>query len=140
MKSKLVVTVEFGETDPAAIVFYPNFFRWFDARAWRLLVKADLTLEVLQKDFGLIGVPIAEAKCEFKKPLRFGDSVEITSYATSWKNKTFILVHEVRKDGDLYARGQEIRVCAKLRDDGSGSIYAIPIPDEIRRRLSAKEP
>jgi len=140
MKSKLVVTVEFGETDPAAIVFYPNFFRWFDASAWRLFVKAGLTLNVMQEEFGLIGVPIAEANSRFIKPLRFGDSVEITSFATSWKPKTFNLVHEVRKDGELYAEGREIRVCAKLRDDGSGAIYAVPIADEIRQRLSAQDP
>ena len=88
MNSKLVVTVEFGETDPAAIVFYPNIFRWFDASAWRLFVKAGLTLEVFRKDFGLIGPPIAEANSEFIKPLRFGDTIEITSYATSRLQKT----------------------------------------------------
>ena len=137
MKSKLVVTVEFGETDPAAIVFYPNFFRWFDASAWRLFVKADLSLGVMQEEFGLIGVPIAEANSRFIKPLRFGDSVEISTFATAWKTKTFKLVHEVRRNGELCAKGLEIRVCAKLREDGSGNIYAIPIPEEFRRRLSA---
>ena len=38
----LSVGVSFGDCDPAGIVFYPNFFRWFDrcfhhflaARAW----------------------------------------------------------------------------------------------------------
>jgi 4-hydroxybenzoyl-CoA thioesterase len=28
---KTDVTVSFGHCDPAEIVFYPNFFRWFDA-------------------------------------------------------------------------------------------------------------
>ena len=139
MKSKLTVSVEFGETDPAAIVFYPNFFRWLDASAWRLFVKAGLTLGVMQEEFGLIGVPIAEANSRFIKPLRFGDSVEITTFATSWKAKTFKLVHEVRRDGDLCAEGLEIRVCAKLREDGSGDIYAVPIAEEIRQRLSAAD-
>ncbi len=139
MQSKLIVAVEFGDTDPAAIVFYPNFFRWFDASAWRLFVKAGLTLDILQKEFGLIGVPIADARSTFIKPLRFGDSVEITTYADSWKRKTFNLVHEVRKDGELYARGLEIRVCAERLEDGSGGIRAILIPDEIRRRLSARD-
>ena len=39
MKSTFVVPVEFGDTDPATIVFYPHFFRWFDAGAWRLFAK-----------------------------------------------------------------------------------------------------
>jgi 4-hydroxybenzoyl-CoA thioesterase len=138
MISKLVVPVEFGDTDPAAIVFYPNFFRWFDASAWRLFVKAGLTLKVFQEEFGLIGVPIADAQSTFIKPLRFGDSAEITSYVATWRRKTFDLVHEVRKDGELIAKGLEIRVCAELLKDGSQGIRAIPIPDEIKQRLSAE--
>jgi len=137
MKTKLVVPVEFGDSDPAAIVFYPNFFRWFDASAWRLFVKSGLTLETLRDEFGLIGMPIAEARSKFIKPLRFGDTAEITSYVTSWKRKTFDLVHEVRKDGELCAEGLEIRVCAELINDGSQNIRALPIPKEIRARLSA---
>ncbi|MDX1406456.1 MAG: hypothetical protein R3192_18130, partial [Woeseiaceae bacterium] len=62
MKSTYTVPVEFGDTDPATIVFYPHFFRWFDASAWRLFAKAGLTLPVLQNDFGLVGLPIAEAR------------------------------------------------------------------------------
>ncbi len=139
MKSKLVVTVEFGETDPVAIVFYPNFFRWFDASAWRLFAKAGLTFDVFREEFGLIGVPIVEARSKFIKPLRFEDSIEITSYVASWKRKTFDLVHEVRKEGELCAEGLEIRVCAELLEDGSQDIRAVPIPEEIRERLSADD-
>ena len=137
MKSKLVVAVEFGETDPAAIVFYPNFFRWFDASAWRLFAKAGLTFDVFREEFGLIGAPIVEARSKFIKPLRFEDSIEITSYVASWKRKTFDLVHEVRREGEVCAEGLEIRVCAELLEDGSQDIRAVPIPAEIRARLSA---
>jgi len=137
MKSKLVVAVEFGDTDPAAIAFYPNFFRWFDASAWRLFAKAGLTFDVFREEFGLIGAPIVEARSKFIKPLRFEDSIEITSYVASWQRKTFNLVHEVRKEGEVCAEGLEIRVCAELLKDGSQSIRAVPIPDEIRKRLSA---
>jgi 4-hydroxybenzoyl-CoA thioesterase len=139
MKSRLVVRVEFGDTDPAAIVFYPNFFRWYDASAWRLFVKAGLTLEAFREEFGLIGVPIVEARSKFIKPLRFGDSVEITSYVAAWKRSTFEVVHEVRKDGEMTTEGLEIRVCAKLLEDGSEGIRAVPVPDELRRRLSTSQ-
>ena len=139
MKSKLVVAVEFGDTDPAAIAFYPNFFRWFDASAWRLFAKAGLTFDVFREEFGLIGAPIVEARSKFIKPLRFEDSIEITSYVASWKRKTFNLVHEVRKEGEVCAEGLEIRVCAELLKDGSRGIRAVPIPDEIKKRLSADD-
>ena len=137
MKSTFVVPVEFGDTDPATIVFYPHFFRWFDASAWRLFTKAGLTLDVLQNEFGLLGLPIAEAKSKFIKPARVGDTLEITSYVSKWKRKSFDMVHEVRIDGDLCAQGMETRVCARYREAGSSEFVAAPIPGEIRRRLPA---
>ena len=134
MKSTFVVPVEFGDTDPATIVFYPHFFRWFDASAWRLFAKAGLALDVLQTEFGLIGLPIAEAKSKFIKPARLGDTLEITTHISEWKRKSFDMVHEVRIDGDLIAKGMETRVCAKKTDDGE--MRAIPIPEVIKKRLS----
>ena len=134
MNSTFVVPVEFGDTDPAAIVFYPHFFRWFDASAWRLFAKAGLTLDVLQNEFGLVGLPIAEAKSKFIKPARLGDTLEITTHISEWKRKSFDMIHEVRIDGDLIAEGMETRVCAKKADDGE--MRAISIPEEIKKRLS----
>ena len=103
MKSKFVVSVEFGETDPAAIVFYPNVFRWFDASAWRLFAKAGLTFDVFRQEFGLIGAPIVDVQSTFISPLHFEDTIEITSYVSSWKRKTFELVHEGRRYGRLFS-------------------------------------
>lgn len=135
VKSKLVVPVEFGDTDPAEIVFYPNFFRWYDASAWHLFIKAGLTLEFLRDEFGLIGLPIVDVRSRFIEPARFGDTLEITSYISTWKSKTFDVTHEVHKDGNICAEGIETRVCATRSDDES--IHAESIPDDIRIRLSA---
>jgi 4-hydroxybenzoyl-CoA thioesterase len=135
MKSTFIVPVEFGDTDPATIVFYPHFFRWFDASAWRLFAKVGLTLDVLQDEFGLIGLPIAEARSKFITPARLGDTLEITSYVTNWKRKSFDVVHEVLNGGVLCAEGVETRVCARYKEDDSHEFLAISIPEEIRQRF-----
>ena len=134
MQSKLFIPVEFGDTDPAAIVFYPNFFRWYDAGAWHLFIKAGLTLDVIRDEFGLIGLPIVDARSKFVKPARFGDTIEITSYVSNWARKTFDVTHEVHNAGELCAEGVETRVCAK--SSGDGSMRAVSIPETIRQRLS----
>jgi len=139
MKSKLAVSVEFGDTDPAAIAFYPNFFRWYDASAWRLFAKAGLTFDVFRQEYGLIGAPIVDIRSTFIKPLRFEDSIEITSFVSSWQRKTFEITHEVHRSGELCATCHEIRVCAEKLPDNPNEIRAVLIPDEIRRRLSVDE-
>ena len=94
-----------------------------------------LTLDVLQNEFGLVGLPIAEAQTKFIKPARLGDTLEITSYATNWKRKTFDVVHEVLNGGDLCAEGVETRVCARYKEDDSREFLAISSPEEIRQRF-----
>jgi 4-hydroxybenzoyl-CoA thioesterase len=135
MKSILNVTVEFGDTDPAATVFYPNFFRWFDASTWRLFINAGLTLDVLKSDYGVIGHPVVDARSKFIKAVFFGDTIEITSSITNWKRKTFDVMHEVRNNGELYAEGMEVRCLLAPSDENPKRFHAIMIPDEIKRRL-----
>lgn len=135
MKSTLTVPVEFGDTDPAATVFYPNFFRWYDAATWRLFLKVGLTLDALQNDFGLVGFPIIDVRSRFFKPVVFGDTVEISSRMTNWKRKTFDVMHEVRNNGELCAEATEVRCFAAPSKEDSQHIRAVPIPDEIKRRL-----
>jgi len=137
MQSKLEVPVEFGDTDPATIVFYPHYFRWYDASAWRLFAKAGFTLDVLRSEFGLLGLPIVEANSRFITASRFGDTIEITTHIESWTRKSFKVIHEVRNGGDLCAEGFEVRICARLTDDNT--LQAISIPDEFRQRLLAGE-
>ena len=136
MKSILTVSVEFGDTDPAATVFYPNFFRWFDASSWRLFIDAGLTLDALKSEFGVIGHPVVDVGAKFIKPVFFGDTIEIVSSITAWYPKTFEVKHEVRKDAKLRANGWEIRCLVAPVNDDPLHFHAIPIPDEIKRRLT----
>ena len=36
------ITVEWGDCDPAGIVYYPSYFKWFDQGTYRLFLKAGL--------------------------------------------------------------------------------------------------
>ena len=33
-------TVEWGDCDPAGIIFYPTYYRWMDAASWHLFEQA----------------------------------------------------------------------------------------------------
>lgn len=132
----MTVNVEFGDTDPAATVFYPNFFRWYDASLWRLFINAGLSLDVLNSEFGIMGHPIVDARSKFLKPVMFGDTIEIITSVAEWKRKTFTVSHEVRKDGELYAEGSEIRCLVAPGKNDLTHFHAIPIPEEIKHRLA----
>jgi YbgC/YbaW family acyl-CoA thioester hydrolase len=67
---KTVVTIERGDCDEAGIVFYPNYFYWFDCAFQRLLRSRGLSQRELRKRFGTV-TPIVHAHCDFKAPARY---------------------------------------------------------------------
>ena len=133
MQNTIEISVEWGDTDPAKIVFYPNFFKWFDTGTWRLFDTAGLTYEVICNDFGLIGFPLVEASSKFTSPVHFGDPVQLTSYISEWGHKTFQVSHAVRVSNKLCAEGLETRVLGRRADDGI--IEAVVPPKAIQAQL-----
>ena len=132
MKNEIEISVEWGDTDQAAIVFYPNFFKWFDIGTRHLLDAAGVPYESLKTEFGLMGLPLVEASSRFLSPIRFGDTITLTSYVSSWQRKTVQISHRIRVDGKCCAKGRETRVVATGTD---GQIHAVTPPDRLREAL-----
>ena len=71
------VNVHWGDTDPASIVFYPNYFSWFDQSARMLFESVQLDWNTLMARYGVPGLPIVEANARFIAPCRFRDQIVI---------------------------------------------------------------
>ena len=132
MKNEIEICVEWGDMDQAAIVFYPNYFKWFDIGTWHLLEAAGLSYATLQSEFGLVGLPLVDAGSRFLSPIRFGDTVRLTSFVSSWRRKTVTISHWVDVDGRRCAEGHEVRVTAK---GAQGQIQAVTPPDRLVKAL-----
>jgi hypothetical protein len=64
-------SVEFGDCDPAGIVFYPNFFRWMDAASRHFFTAAGvLPWRELEARDGILGTPLVDASAHFERPRR----------------------------------------------------------------------
>ena len=135
MQNKIEISVEWGDTDPAEIVFYPNFFKWFDTGTWRLFDAAGLTYDVIRNDFSLIGFPLVEVRSKFISPVHFRDPVQLTSHIFEWGRKTFQVSHTVLVKDRPCVEGLETRVLGRRADDGA--IEAVIPPKEIQVRLPA---
>ena len=132
MKNEIEIPVEWGGTDQAAIVFYPNYFRWFDIGTRHLLDAAGVPYGFLKSELGLLGLPLVEAGSRFLSPIRFGDTVRLTSFVAFWRRKTVRISHRISVDGRRCAEGHEIRVVARGRD---GEIQAVTPPERLLRAL-----
>lgn len=137
MKSSIYrVAVEWGDADPARIVFYPKYFTWFDAATRHLFVSAGFKVPDIYDQYGVIGMPIAETNAKFLAPSKFADELEVHSGVSEWSDRFFVVSHKIYNAGTLSVDGYEKRVWAAPHPDKPGRLRALPVPDEIRARLS----
>ena len=132
LKYALTIQISWGHCDPAKIVFYPNYFIWFDQSAHHLFDKAGANMSDLMDQYGVVGLPIVDAHAEFINPSKYGDEIEVTSWISEWSAKTLIVTHEIHNNGLLAVKGTEVRVWAKPYPDDPKRLQAQVIPDSIR--------
>jgi 4-hydroxybenzoyl-CoA thioesterase len=126
------VVVHWGDTDPAQIVFYPNYFEWFDQSTRLFFDSVGLDWDSLGRKYGIAGLPIIEAKARFIAPSMFRDEIVVETHISKWSDKTFELSHAVLNRGVRAVEGYEIRVWAQKRPDDPSRLKAVPIPQEIK--------
>ena len=126
------VPVEFGDCDPAGIVYFPNFYRWMDAasRHWFVL-RGVPTWRDAEARWGVVGTPIVDVQTKFMKPAMYGDRLHIETTVVEWRNKSFVQQHRIWRGTDLLVEGTEVRVFAGRGDGGIG-IRGMQVPDAIR--------
>jgi len=126
------MTIEWGHCDPAGIVFNSRFFEFFDHSTW-LLFDAVLGVKPpeLAPAYGIMGIPLVDARADFKKPAKFGDTVEITSWVSEFRRSSFDVEHRITIAGELAVEGGETRVWAAHSKDDPEKIGAVAIPTEV---------
>jgi 4-hydroxybenzoyl-CoA thioesterase len=129
------LTVEFGDCDPAGIVFYPRFFAMFDA-ATAFLLEAATGMprsELIQK-YAIIGWPMVDTRAVFREPVTFDDKVRIDSLVVRLGRSSLTIEHKLVRNSMLCVECSEIRVwTARLPNEPR--LGSVPIPEELRRRL-----
>ena len=130
--------VEFGETDAVGVVYYPNYYRWFDRGTHELLRLSGYPLNRMFADG--IATPLAETGARFLSPLRYDDELEIVSRAVEVGNRSFRVGHQIWHEGSLIAEGHEIRVCVEFPQPASGKLRSTKLPDALRGRLLGAAP
>jgi acyl-CoA thioester hydrolase len=119
------VIVRFNEADPLGVVWHGHYLRYFeDGR------------EAFGKEYGIsyidfykkgLAVPVVSCHCDYKKPLRYGNSVIVeTTYIPlpaaklRFEYKMFESVHK-----DLVATGYSIQVFVDVKTFG----LQLTVPD-----------
>ncbi len=129
--------VEWGDCDPAGIIFYPTYFRWMDAAAWAFLESAGYDAKRMRAE--QLAMPLVSAQCDFLSPAMQGERCEVRSRIRRFGAKSFIVAHDiVRTDGVALARGSETRVWGRFAAGPGSPMKGEAIPESLKARFRAK--
>ena len=129
------VHVEFGDCDPARIVWFPNFFRWIDAASRHFFIECGVPpWHETAKTMGLIGTPLVDTQASFVRTASYGDVLVIHTSITEWRNKSFVQNYRILRDDEQIMTCNEVRIFAA--DKEGGGIRALPVPESIRLMCS----
>jgi 4-hydroxybenzoyl-CoA thioesterase len=125
--------VRFADVDHAGIVYYPRFFHFFHLafeELWRARMGPRAYSALIDVD--RVGFPAVRAECDFKAPLRFGDTAEIAVTIPRLGTKSITFRYRVHRaePRELAAEGQVVCAVVDL-----ARFLAVPIPEHVANML-----
>src|SRR5208282_5441218 len=86
--------VRYAETDQMGIVYYGNYFTWFEVGRVELCRKLGFEYKQMEiEDDSLLVV--AEAKCRYKRPARFDDLLVVRTWISQSQRRTVRFAYEI---------------------------------------------
>ena len=129
--------VQWGDCDPAGIIFYPTYFRWMDAATWAFMDSVGFSPKRMRAEH--LSMPLVSADCQFISPALHGDRCEVRSRIARFGGASFVVAHEVvREDGGALAKGAETRVWGRYASGMGSPLKSERIPDEVKALFRAK--
>ena len=128
--------VEFSETDMAGLMHFSHFFRFMETAEHAFY--RSLGFSVVPKDHRPpLGFPRVHVACDFKKPVRFEDVLEVHLLVREKKSKSITYLFRFRNLSlaapEEVARGTMTVVCVAHHADGK--LASVPIPEEISKQI-----
>ncbi|MBI3703515.1 MAG: thioesterase family protein [Rhizobiales bacterium] len=128
-----VVRIDWGDCDPAGIIFYPRYFEIFDDSTSALFERAlGLTKIEMLKTYNFSGFPLVHTQARFMQPTRFGDDVTVES-KINFGHRSFEIDHRLSLKGVTCVECAEKRVWVVRQPNGR--LKSHPVPEEVLRKF-----
>ena len=95
--------VQYYETDKLGIVHHSNYLRYFEEARLEYMISKNLPYTKME-DVGVM-IPVTGATLKFKKPARFGDTIEVYSKTSVYNGVKLSVLYEIFREGDILVTG-----------------------------------
>jgi len=129
------LTVNWGESDPFGLVYYPRMLSWFNDTEHELFRRLGYPIDVMIANDRTTFV-MGEVHFRFIGPAAYGESVlsiikleKMGTNTLHWKTRCVNVA-----SGATVCEGLAIRVYARINEDGT--LKSTDIPEDMRQALS----
>ncbi len=123
------IRVRYAETDKMGVVYYSNYFIWFEIGRCELLRTIGRSYRQMEAEG--IGLPVIEAHCEYRSPARYDDELQVRTTGRLLSPARVEFEYEICRpcDGTINATGRTVHAAI----DTNGR--PCRLPDYIRELL-----
>ncbi len=125
--STSTLRVRYAETDKMGVVYYANYFVWFEVARADLL--RTLGWSYREMEHAGVSLPVIEAHCEYHRPARYDDELAVRAEGRLLSPIRMEFTYQVTRAGDdvLAASGRTVHAAL----DTAGR--PCRLPDRIRQ-------
>lgn len=116
--------VRYEETDAMGVVYYANYFVWFEIARTEYLRRHGISYRELEEKG--IYLMVASAQCQYKSPARYDDIVTIQAWIGDVGNASLKFGYSVLVGKRIIATGESVHVFTDKK------YKPVKIPEEIR--------
>jgi acyl-CoA thioester hydrolase len=100
--------VRYAETDKMGVVYYANYFVWFEVGRADLLHSLGWTYR--EMEHAGIALPVIAAECDYRRPARYDEEIEIRTRGRMLSPVRMEFTYEVarRDDDTVVAAGRTV--------------------------------
>jgi len=111
--SVTALRVRYAETDQMGVVYYANYFVWFEVARADLLRSLGWTYREMEESG--VRLPVIDAQCEYLRPARYDDAISVRTEGRLASAVRMEFTYDVvTPDGEVAARGRTMHAAVDL--------------------------
>lgn len=103
LKIEIEYLVPYADTDQMGVVYYANYFVYFERARNELLKQAGFPYSEMEKDGFML--PVLEARCNYYISAHYDDNLVILAWFENFKGPRVTIFCEVYRGNDLLVKG-----------------------------------
>jgi acyl-CoA thioester hydrolase len=127
----LPVRIYYEDTDAAGVVYYANYFKYFERCRTEWMRSIGYDQSQLTRKYGLVFV-VRSVEAEYLRPAHLDDQLTVSLEVETLGRSLAVFRQRVLRDGEELVTGTVKVVCVNIQ-----AMKAAAIPSELRQKLES---